>query len=84
MKMGAGAILLFTLISPPLTQAQERVQVSPGDRVRVTSGECFQEAKDCNLGPLLWAHSGLCRRAKSWVVRPPRSPSLRFSGLPRF
>ena len=40
MIRGASAVLLFTLISPPLTQAQERVRVSPGDRVRVTALGC--------------------------------------------
>ena len=64
MKRVAGAILLFTLISPPLTQAQETVRVNPGDRVRVrvTSFECFQGANKLQFasfsGDTLWVMAG--------------------------
>jgi hypothetical protein len=62
MKRGSGAVLLFTLISPTLTQAQERVQIGPGDRVRVRSAECFQEAKTLQFaslaGDTLWVMAG--------------------------
>ena len=58
MKRGAGAVLLFTIISPPVSQAQEVERVSPGDRVRVTAPGCSLDAKKPRFsslsGDTLW------------------------------
>ena len=62
MRRFLGIVLLLTLLSPPLAQAQDTLRVNPGDRVRVTSAECFQESKTLRFssftGDTLWISTG--------------------------
>ena len=61
MKRTLGALILLSLTVPVKIQAQGSAQVKPGDRLRVNSSECFQEARRLRFSSItedtLWATS---------------------------